>query len=458
VGPFAKEVRLPAFHSMEHDLAVNGVGSKRASGSTGSTLAPMAEDEEDVNHDEARGEHSSEESFADKVECPTSPTGSDDKGFAFPEAIPSQPKVGRLDSWTTGSTSMPARRLSSTSAQSTGSGMLGRLRGNMSSGVCGCLFKKRIPPFQQTLVLLRHSERQDYVDPTYKESPEGIAWPNDAPLTKAGFKLAAKVSKELLALHLEVNFAAVIVSPFRRCLETAAEVSRRLKIPTMIDQEIGEVWDPKMPKIPHPCRKGLELKELAARCKLQPVNPFLDDGGIKCYGKEPNYPETLEDARRRFTIRTETYIQRSAETKQNFILCTHADCVAAVLAMFERGNADIKEMDFCARIIARRTVEASKKASEASEYAKEWTVTHTALKAEIMDAQGMEKYYEKMHLSTCEEHNKSAVVRRNNRTKTDNMFDKDLGALRTQFADIPEGDEGMTMSSEQSGEHGPNRA
>merc|ERR1719443_40118 len=132
-----------------------------------------------------------------------------------------------------------------------------------------------------------------------------------------------------------------------------------------------------MPQDPRPWRQAAELVQLAKTCKLRVVNPMLEDGsgGMKCYGRLPKYPETLEDARNRYIARVETYIQRSAETEQNFILVTHADAVAAALIMFERGGADIQDMGFCARVTARRNVEAAKRGDIAtSAYKEQWEV------------------------------------------------------------------------------------
>jgi len=305
-----------------------------------------------------------------------------------------------------------------------------------SRGFCCGLFGRRggSSTFKQNFVVLRHSERRDYVDPTYKTSEEGQAWPHDAPLTPEGVKLAKDVAEELAKLHEKAQFVTIACSPYRRCMETAAEVAARLRLPVVIDQEIGEVRDRTMPQDHIAHRSTVELNAMAKDLKLRLVNPILEDGGVKIFGKPPQWPETLEDAKNRYVVRMETYIRKSAEEQQNMIIVTHADAVAAALVMFERGGADVQNMGFCARVIASRDVKDTKVKGATVEhgvFAEQWAVEVHAVGAEIMKEDGaMAKYYEKLYLERCEETQEMVAKRKNKRTKTDMMFDsalKDMG-------------------------------
>merc|ERR1711865_686711 len=96
----------------------------------------------------------------------------------------------------------------------------------------------------------------------------------------------------------------------------------------------------------------------------------------------PVWPETLEDAEKRYVIRIENYIEQSAETRQNFVLVTHADAVAAALQLFERGNADIESMEFCARCTATRPVlQTSVEDQQHGVYAQKWNVEFKGVEA-----------------------------------------------------------------------------
>lgn len=331
---------------------------------------------------------------------------------------------------------------------------------------CGLLSKRKAAPpkFEQTLVILRHSERLDRVDPTYKDSDMGKAWPFDCPITGPGFDLAKQVAEELVELHEKNRFAVIACSPYRRCMETASEVAKALNLKVIIDQEIGEVWDDHMPASPPSHRSPLGLTEMAKELGISTINPVQEDGSIKLFGKPPIYPETLEDAKRRFVIRIETYINQSTESETNYILVTHADAVAASLEIFERGYADISNMDFCARLIAKRTLKPKslQKPGEVAAkgvYADQWAIEFKGVEAQVNKPTGsMEKYYENQHLEHVEEVKEVAAKRKERRTKTDGMFDQAMKDLikKQELEELDEEDEDeddapSRVASQQSG-------
>jgi len=200
---------------------------------------------------------------------------------------------------------------------------------------CNSSKKQGDLPFRQTIVILRHSERLDHIDPEgYKASEEGKAWPFDTPLTAKGVQLAQEVARELGVLHASgASFAAVVASPYRRCMQTAAEVAKQLKLPVMIDQEVGEVWEKAMPSDRPPHRQPVDLETMSSQLGVTLKNPILPQGGVKLFGKPPqSWPETNEQGHRRCTVRVEYYIEQSALTKQNFII------VAAILFVHTVGR------------------------------------------------------------------------------------------------------------------------
>merc|ERR1712228_978237 len=171
---------------------------------------------------------------------------------------------------------------------------------------------------------------------------------------------------------------------------------------------------------------------MAENLELDVLNPFLEDEGgpgegYKVFGKKPRWPETLEDAKQRYCVRIENYIEQSQKHQRNFILVTHADAVAAVLAVFQRGLADIESMDFCARVIAQRN-KADKRTSDTERgvYSDKWTITHKAINAEVFHDEKMAKYYEKQHLEQCEEMQQAVVRRKTMRSKTDDQLERTL--------------------------------
>mmetsp|Transcript_34295 Transcript_34295/g.80169 ORF Transcript_34295/g.80169 Transcript_34295/m.80169 type:complete len:417 (+) Transcript_34295:250-1500(+) len=305
-----------------------------------------------------------------------------------------------------------------------------------SFACCGMLKSRPKAVFDQTLVVLRHSERKDYVDRNYPNTAEGQAWPHDAPITQRGVQLAQEVAMELRNLHRKACFTAVASSPYLRCVETAAEVAKHLRLPVMIDQEIGEVRDQKTASNTTPAhRSPAELKQLVDRLGLKVLNPILEDGSLKLFGKAPVYPERLEQAKNRYIVRIENYVQQSVETRQNLIIITHADAVAAALVMFERSSCHVEKMEFCARITCNRKVdldklqEDKKKKKDNRVYADHWKVEWKAMGAEVWNITNNAAYFERMHLETVEETEQMVVKRKEKRTATDKLFEETVKGI-----------------------------
>lgn len=305
-----------------------------------------------------------------------------------------------------------------------------------SAAFCGmCRRRRKAPGFLQTLVVMRHSERRDFTDPTYKESDEGKQWPHDTPLTAKGVTWARKVGRELKVLHKKVDFAAIASSPYRRCMTTAAELAKEMDLPIIIDQELMEVWDETMPHDRFPHRSPLELMEMAKSLQIQVANPILPEGGYKLFGQPPKtWPESLESGHKRFLVRIENYIQLSADTEQNYIIVAHAPAVAAMLNIFERGIAEIDSVDYCARVIAkRRTRESTETVKEHGVYAAKWDVHSKGMKISLTKPEPhMEKTYEKEHLEECAEAQEMVARRRDKRTNTDNLMESTLKEIQEQ--------------------------
>lgn len=315
-----------------------------------------------------------------------------------------------------------------------------------SSGACCGLLRRRSKPFSQAIVVLRHSERLDHMDKTYIETEEGKLWPFDSPITEKGFELARGVAAELADLKKDdkdVTFAAVVSSPYRRCMETASEVAKKLAIPIIVDQEIGEVWDKSMPKEPLPFRNPVELRKMAQSLNVQVKNPITNDGGIKVFGKLPeNWPENMQAAHKRYLVRIEEYIRQSAAIRQNFIIVSHAPSIVAALDILERGNADIEGVNYCAFVVATRKVTQAQideeKNSSHGVFADRWNVHWKNLTAEVMKPEAnVEKLYEQQHLEQCGEEQQAMANRNKRRTKTDNMLENTLQNLQI-LKDIPE--------------------
>mmetsp|Transcript_34645 Transcript_34645/g.80891 ORF Transcript_34645/g.80891 Transcript_34645/m.80891 type:complete len:349 (-) Transcript_34645:67-1113(-) len=313
--------------------------------------------------------------------------------------------------------------------------------------------------FKQTIVILRHSERWDQMDPEgYKQSEEGKAWPFDTSLTANGIKLAQSVAKELAELHSQVHFSAVVSSPYRRCMQTAAEVAHLCKLPFMIDQELGEVWEEAMPQAGPPHRSPKQLQQMAAELRLDVQNPLLNEGGFKLFGIPPQkWPETIEQGHKRCMVRVEHYIDLSTSTKQNFIIVSHAPAVAALADLFQRGACDISKLEYCARVVAQRQckdVEHTPTSPNAGKtttvFADEWTVSSQGVVFELnIDAT------ESCFLRGCNKHWDGVTQRQALRSGTDSALENTIRKLNEKENGISPKDSPSSRGKRKNGEKSP---
>ena len=75
---------------------------------------------------------------------------------------------------------------------------------------------------------------------------------------------------------------------------------------------------------------------------------------VSTVGVWPTWPETLAVARRRFAERLLVYISRGVKARRNFVLVSHADCVASCLALMPHGRV-VEAVGYGATMLAWRT-------------------------------------------------------------------------------------------------------
>lgn len=92
-----------------------------------------------------------------------------------------------------------------------------------------------------TLLLVRHRERLDYVEPEWIAAHRD-AQPWDPPLSTLGLLQAEDLVKGVAAWcdHLGVGLGAVYSSPMQRCRMTAAPSAAAAKLPVVIDPGLTE--------------------------------------------------------------------------------------------------------------------------------------------------------------------------------------------------------------------------
>ncbi|KAH3743858.1 hypothetical protein Pelo_14734 [Pelomyxa schiedti] len=92
---------------------------------------------------------------------------------------------------------------------------------------------------RQFVAVVRHGDRADMNDPSWETTAEK---PRDTPLTLKGHKMAEKTAALLKTLHVSCGGGPVRVlsSPFQRCLQTSAPISRALGVPVEVEPGLGE--------------------------------------------------------------------------------------------------------------------------------------------------------------------------------------------------------------------------
>eukprot|EP00438_Fugacium_kawagutii_P014098 Skav211547 [mRNA] locus=scaffold871:73636:79434:- [translate_table: standard] len=215
------------------------------------------------------------------------------------------------------------------------------------------------------VAVVRHAERADNMQAfdAWGCSQDAADFPHDPPITAAGaqrvkglrvLRRQAGVDSwrveqaEHLAHDLEtqeMKFDVIVSSPFLRCLQTALILAKKFDTHVLIDQELGEVMGPPVfetePPLPPRPWSNLEktLKESEASSN---VHSALRAG--RYMGKQPQWAETLQQARLRYVKRYLDYLRRSRHTKRSFLLVTHGHMVQAC--------ATVVSVDYCGAAVA----------------------------------------------------------------------------------------------------------
>ncbi|VDO78597.1 unnamed protein product [Soboliphyme baturini] len=92
------------------------------------------------------------------------------------------------------------------------------------------------PPAEavETVWIVRHGERQDYVDPAWKKTATNL---DDSPLAELGHKQAKEVAARLKNERIDHIFS----SPFLRCVQTANHIAEAVRKSVKIENGICEI-------------------------------------------------------------------------------------------------------------------------------------------------------------------------------------------------------------------------
>ncbi|KAI6706521.1 hypothetical protein NL676_009483 [Syzygium grande] len=239
------------------------------------------------------------------------------------------------------------------------------------------------PPCHQHVVIMRHGDRLDSIDRSW---PSTAPRPWDPPLAEVGFARALETARQLPA-QLGFPIHRIIVSPFRRCVDTALgliagcpapdegpDVGRgdggidpsRVKV--SIEYGMGELFNIIAIRRPPPSPEnhgdwGFNIPEIEAL-----IPPATLDHTVKpVFNELPQWGETEPKARDRYLH----CIHSLADSypSENLLLITHAEAVkVAVLTHLEDAARFEIKTDYCGYVQLRRQVDKSSDAFEAGEF------------------------------------------------------------------------------------------
>lgn len=214
--------------------------------------------------------------------------------------------------------------------------------------------------------VIRHAERADSIGATWK----GVPWvetedfrlhPNDPPLSDEGLAHAMNLADTVARFVNERpdgKVHVVVSSPYMRCIQTACEICKQLgkHVRLIVDLSIGEIYGPEVFGDTEPTNFVRSPTEI-----IDYVNQYKIDCHKSPVGRWPKWPETVGQARKRFSERLLAYLTRGVTTKRNFLLVSHADCVGASLAIMpSEGGRIVETVGYGGMLLASRAADGAR--------------------------------------------------------------------------------------------------
>lgn len=228
------------------------------------------------------------------------------------------------------------------------------------------------PQFHQNVVVMRHGDRVDYIDPLWTAS---ATRPWDPPLIDAGkaraFRTGWRIRKEIgIPIH------RVFVSPFLRCLQTASGAVMALSAVEDKSDELdgfdlnGIVIDPSKIKVsieyglcemmnsiaikPDVAPKDGIFSFDISNCEAQLPAGTVDNSVEQIYKELPKWQETAEGAPARYLDVIKALADKYLS--ENLLLVTHGEGVSSSVRGFVKDVDMIGEVEYCAYSHLRRTI------------------------------------------------------------------------------------------------------
>ncbi|KAI8545453.1 hypothetical protein RHMOL_Rhmol07G0041200 [Rhododendron molle] len=223
----------------------------------------------------------------------------------------------------------------------------------------------------QNVVVMRHGDRIDNFEPLWAAT---AARPWDPPLVEAG-KVRAFCTGRKFRAQLGFPIHRVFVSPFLRCIQTAAEVVSALcavddvvvdpdrmtsdgvqidpsKLKVSIEYGLCEMLNTEAirPNVaPKDGYFGFNISELEA---LLPAGT-VDHAVEKVYPELPHWEETVKGARDRYAQIIKALADKYPS--ENILLVSHGEGVGVAFSAFLK-DVLVYEVEYCAYVHSRRPI------------------------------------------------------------------------------------------------------
>ncbi|KAJ8747051.1 hypothetical protein K2173_011363 [Erythroxylum novogranatense] len=238
---------------------------------------------------------------------------------------------------------------------------------------------------RQHVVVMRHGDRMDNFDPLWEKTAPR---PWDPPLIDAGLRRAFKTGRNFRTI-LGFPIHRVFVSPFYRCVQTAAQVVSALcavdynpATDTDTDTDTGRsvAVDPSRVKVSIEYGLCEVMNNIAIRPKVAPkdgkfsfnvreleammLNGTVDHSVESVYKELPKWQET--DAKKRYKQIVEELANRYP--LENLLLVTHGEAVATMVDEFSEDNQKVYDVEYCAYTDLKRPIKHEDKSYSAGDF------------------------------------------------------------------------------------------
>lgn len=232
----------------------------------------------------------------------------------------------------------------------------------------------------QNVIVMRHGDRLDNFEELWVMKAER---PWDPPLHQDG-KIRAFCTGQKIRSSIDFPIHRVFVSPFHRCVQTAAEVVRALcdvadhsgESNVLSSNSDSVIIDPSKVKVSIEYGLCEMLNLVAVRAAVAPkdgdfkfsISQYeselpagtVDNTVEPVYKKLPEWEESLESARARYVEVVKALADKYPS--ENLLLVTHGEGIGSIFTELNK-DATVLEVAYCGHLYAKRSIQSGENQS-----------------------------------------------------------------------------------------------